>query len=57
LVKQDQNTSQYLRIQPSEYVGFPYVDWWKERGKGRGKSIHPPTTAQGLLTGIPYAGW
>jgi hypothetical protein len=28
----------YLRIEPSEYVGFPYAGWWKEReGKGRGR--------------------
>jgi hypothetical protein len=32
--------SQYLRIQPSEHVGFPSDGWWKEReGKGR-REIH-----------------
>jgi hypothetical protein len=24
---------QYLWVQPSEYVDFPYAGWWKERGK------------------------
>jgi hypothetical protein len=29
-----------VKIQTSEYVGFPYTGWWKEReGKGRKKSI------------------
>jgi hypothetical protein len=25
----------YLRIHPSEYVGFPYAGWWRERGNGK----------------------
>jgi hypothetical protein len=28
-----------------------------EREKERGESIHHSTLAQGLLSGIPYAGW
>jgi hypothetical protein len=34
LVEQAQSISQYLRMQPSEYVeyvGFPYDGWWRER--------------------------
>jgi hypothetical protein len=34
--------SQYLRIEPSEYVGFLYAGWWKDRdGKGREKTVSP----------------
>jgi hypothetical protein len=34
------------------------MGWWKDRDgrKGR-KSIHHSTSAQGLFSGIPYAGW
>jgi hypothetical protein len=36
--------SQYLRIQQSEYVGFPYAGWWEEReGKGRRKIHSSPS--------------
>jgi hypothetical protein len=28
-------TFQYLRIQPSDYVGFPYADLWKQRQSKR----------------------
>jgi hypothetical protein len=52
--------SQYLRTQPSDYVGFPYGGWWREREereRGRGESIHPSTLAGELLSGTPYAGW
>jgi hypothetical protein len=34
--------SQYLKIQPREYVGFPFAGWWKEgEGKEKGE-IHSP---------------
>jgi hypothetical protein len=29
----------------------------REREKGEGKTHSSPTLAQGLLNGIPYAGW
>jgi hypothetical protein len=55
--------SQYLKIQPSEYVGFPYG---KREGKGRGNyplrertillSVILSTPAWELLNGISYAG-
>jgi hypothetical protein len=32
--------SQYLRIQPSEYVGFPYAGWWRKR-EGREGGDYP----------------
>jgi hypothetical protein len=58
--------SQYLRIEPSEYVGFPYADWWRDMER-EGRKIyllrenhspecHPTTPTQVLLNGIPYAG-
>jgi hypothetical protein len=33
--------SHYLRIQPSEYVGFLYVSWWRERERKRGEEQLP----------------
>jgi hypothetical protein len=55
---QNQSISQYLRIQPRKYGGFPYVGCWKEREGREGKKyIYLSTPAQGHLTGIPYAGW
>jgi hypothetical protein len=27
--------SQYLRKQPSKYVGFPYAGWWREKERQR----------------------
>jgi hypothetical protein len=27
-------------IQPTEYIGFPYAGWWKER-EGKGRGIYP----------------
>jgi hypothetical protein len=40
---QDQSISQYLRIQPSEYVGFLYAGWWKEREREKGEEENPFT--------------
>jgi hypothetical protein len=37
---QDRSISQYLRIQPSEYVDFPYAGWWKEREGKRRERFH-----------------
>jgi hypothetical protein len=31
--------SQYLGIQPSEYAGFPYASWWKEREGNKRKKV------------------